>query len=232
MTDYIPERKQYYVVLRGAFNPLMFQPEWFGRNDVIAHEEVTYARNQSNAQPTIVTPQLTLFRTTQFIVTVDSATFQVVAQKEPLVTLKDFVRKTFEKLGGITIGAYGLNFSAHYKFANEELINTFADRLAPKQYWRSLLGDDINSKNRKGGLTSIQMHKFKDNNEGNISILLEQSAHVRPGIWLACNDHVNVNENDSEAEIAIEKLASTFDGSFECMKKIQLDLIMETMKDE
>ena len=79
MPDFSPERKQYSIVLLGTFNPLMFQPEWFGRNDVISIEEVEFARNPNNALPTIITPQITQFRTSQLFVTVEIERFMVRA---------------------------------------------------------------------------------------------------------------------------------------------------------
>ena len=116
MTYKAPERKQYSIVLVGAFNPLMFQPEWFGKNDIISAEEVAFTKNRDNSSPTIIMPELTNFRTSQLNVSIDTSRFQIVAEKEPLITIKDFVKKTFERLGGLTITSFGYNYSAHYKF--------------------------------------------------------------------------------------------------------------------
>jgi len=225
-----PERKQFSIVLVGTFNPTMFQPEWFGRNDVISAEEVEFARNKSNALPTIITPGLTLFRTSQLSIRIEEDRFQVVAEKEPLLTIKDFARKTFEKLGGLTITAFGYNYSAHYKFVTEAALNDFADKVAPKKYWISLLGEDISGSDRKGGLGSLQMVKHKEDNKGQVSIVLQGSFHVHPGIFLACNDHTNINETDSAADIVMEKIEQSFNESFLSMASIQNTLIAETIK--
>jgi hypothetical protein len=234
MTKYVPERKQFSIVLVGTFNPLMFQPEWFGKNDVISPEEVEFARNQSNNIPTIITPQLTVFRTSQLSIRIEQDRFLVLAEKEPLLIIKDFVKKTFEKLGGLTITAFGYNYSAHYKFNSEPEIHAFADKLTPKQYWRALLGNDVTGDDRKGGLSSLQMHQYKDGNEGMISIVLQRSVHLKPepGIFLICNDHTNISDDDSSAEVVIEKINKSFEASFTNMARIQDDLIMETTKDE
>jgi hypothetical protein len=232
MANFAPERKGYSIVLIGTFNPLMFQPEWFGKNHVIATEEVEYARNQSNSLPTLITPQLTLFRTSQLSVKIEIDRFQVVADKEPLITIKDFVKKTFEKLGGLTITAYGYNYSAHYKFGSESEIHAFADKLTPKKYWHALLGNDVEGDDRRGGLSSLQMHKSKENGEGQISLILQRSAYVPSGIFLACNDHVILKEDDSSAYIVMELIENTFEMAFNNMAKIQDELIVETTKNE
>jgi len=227
-----PERKQYSIVLIGLFNPLMFQPEWFGKNDVISTEDAEFARSQDNSLPTIITPQLTLFRTSQLSITVEPNRFQVVAEKEPMITIKDFTKKTFEKLGGLTIKAYGFNFSAHYRFENEIKINAFADKLTPKQYWESLLGKDISGENRKGGLSLLQMSQEKENGKGQIFVALQRSVHITHGIFLTCNDHTNIDEGDSAADIVMEMIESDFGTSFENMTKIQKGIIAEASKNE
>jgi len=232
MAKLTPERKQYSVALIGTFNPLMFQPEWFGRNNVISPEEIEFARNQSNVLPTIVTPQLTIFRTSQLSIRVEENSFQVVAEKEPLISVKDFVKKTFEKLGGLTIRAFGYNYSAHYEFESIAARNIFADKLTPKQYWNILLGKDVSGDDRKGGLAALQMYKYKEDNKGQISVVLQPSAHIKTGIFITCNDHTNIHEDDSAAEIVMEIIDKSFDESFLYMEKIQNDLIAETTKDE
>ena len=135
-------------------------------------------------------------------------------------------------MGGLTIKAYGFNYSAHYKFDSEPRIHAFADKLTPKRYWGSLLVEDVAGDNRKGGLFSLQMYQPKEDGEGQITILLQRSAPVKTAIYLSCNDHVNINDDDSSAEVAMEKIENTFDASFVNMAKLQNDLIEETMKDE
>jgi hypothetical protein len=61
---------------------------------------------------------------------------------------------------------------------------------------------------------------------------LQRSIFVKPGIFLTCNDHANIRDDDSAAEVVMEKINNTFDTSFANMEKIQKDLITETMKNE
>lgn len=227
-----PERKQYSIVLIGEFNPVMFQPEWFSKNGIIAPEEVDFARNQTSTCPIIVTPQLTLFKTSQFNVKIEQKRFQVVADKEPLIAIKDFVLKTFEKLGGFIIKAFGFNFSAHYNVVDKETYQKIGDRLAPKDYWGSLLGDEVDGVDRKSGLTGIEMRKTKSDGTGHISVLLQPSSFIQPGVFMNCNNHTNLNDEDSMAEIVIEKIEQVFENSFADMREIQLDVLNEVIKND
>ena len=232
MDDFTPERKQFAIVLAGTFNPLMFQPEWFGRYGVISQEEVESSRNQSNAQPTIITPQLSFFRTSQLNVSVDEARFQVQAEKEPFLLVKDFVKNTFERLGGLTLSAYGFNYSAHYKFRGEAELNAFADRLAPKQYWRTLLGKDVSGDNRTGGLIAIHMSQAKEQADGLINVQLQRSVLTFPGVFIHCNDHTDAKKDRSSADDVIEELDKRFESSLAFLLKIQNDLLTEATKND
>lgn len=229
---FIPERKQFSIVLLGDFNPAMFQPEWFSKNNIIPPEEVDFARNQSTTCPIIVTPQLTLFKTSQFSVKIEQKRFQVVADKEPIIALKDFILKTFEKLSGYVITAFGFNFNAHYNVGDLETYQKIGDRLAPKDYWGKLLGDEVSGLDRKSGLTTLEMRKTKEENAGYIAIILQPSAFIHPGVFMNCNDHFNLSKDDSMAEIVIEKIEQVFDSSFESMKEMQVNILSEVVRED
>lgn len=225
-----PEKKQYSIVLVGDFNPVMFQPEWFSRNLIISPEEVDFAKSQTATAPLIVTPQLTAFKTSQFSIKIEQKRFQVICEKEPFILIKDFVVKTFEKLGGYTLNAYGFNYSAHYAVDTLETYQRIGDNLAPKQYWSSLLGDEIEGTERKSGLTAIQMQKNKEDKKGQISLILQPSILLKPGVFMSCNDHSNIDMENSNAEQVIEQINRAFDESVEFMSKIQIDLLTEAIK--
>lgn len=225
-----PEKKQYSIVLLGDFNPMMFQPEWFNRNLIISPEEVDFAKSQTAATPLIVTPQLTAFRTSQFSIKIEQKRFQVVCEKEPFIVIKDFIVKTFEKLGGYTINAYGFNYSAHYAVDSLETYQKIGDNLAPKKYWESLLGDEITGTERKSGLTAIQMQKNKEEKKGQISLILQPSIILKPGVFISCNDHTNIDIEDSNAEQVVDQINKNFDDSIEFMNKVQIDLLTEAIK--
>ena len=228
---YNPERKQYSIVLIGEFNPGMFHPEWFCRNDILSREDVAFACADTNKYPLINTQQITMFKTTQLTVKIETNRFQVVAEKEPLVSLKDFVVKCFDKLGSYVIKAYGFNYSAHYKIDSESKYQEIGDKLAPKEYWADLLGNDISGDDRKGGLCEIQMSEQKADEKGSISMLLQPSAQVKPGVFISCNDHNEVADDDNFAEVVIEKINDRFDSSFESMKILQVSLLTKVCEE-
>lgn len=225
-----PEKEQYSIVLVGDFNPMMFQPEWFSRNLIISPEEVDFAKSQTALSPLIVSPQLTAFKTSQFSIKIEQKRLQVVCEKEPFIVIKDFVLKAFEKLGGFTISAYGFNYSAHYAIDTLETFQKIGDNLAPKKYWESLLGDEVTGTERKSGLAAIQMQKTKEEKRGQISLILQPSILIKTGVFMSCNDHTNVDIEDSNAEQVSEQINENFDKSVAFMRKIQIDVLNEASK--
>lgn len=225
-----PEKHQYSIVLIGDFNPAMFHPEWFKRNNIIPPEDVDVARDQSQQNSIIVTPQLTIFKTSQLNIKVDQNRFEVVADKEPFISVIDFATKTFDNLGGYIIKAFGFNYSAHYRVDDVSMLQRIGDNLAPKIYWKTLLGDEITGDNRRSGLTAIQMQKYKTDDTGQYTVILQPSNFIRPGIFMSCNDHTNLSAENNLAENVIDNIIQTYEKSLEFMEKIQTDLIAEVIK--
>lgn len=228
---YTPEKKQCSVVLIGDFNPLMFQPEWFKRNEIISPEEVDIAETNKTA-PMVISNQITVFKTSQLEIRIEQKRFQVVAEKEPFIVLKDFVTKTFEKLGGLIITAIGFNYSAHYDIGDKSKFQLIGDRLAPKKYWQVLLEEEVTGDDRKSGLTSITMQKNFDDEKGHISMTLQPSVFFKPGVFITCNSHTNFKDDDSIADNVMETINESFELSFEKMKHLQENLLIEVLKED
>lgn len=230
-TVYVPEKSQCSIVLIGNFNPFMFQPEWFKRNGIISPEEVDIAEN-TKTSPMVISNQITMFKTSQFDIRIEQNRFQIIAEKEPFIVLKDFVIKTFENLGGLIISAVGFNYNAHYSISEKSKYQLIGDRLAPKKYWNSLLKEEVTGDDRKSGLISISMQKCKDNERGHLSMVLEPSSVIIPGVYIGCNNHTNFKDDNSIADNVMEEIDTSFENSFEEMKQFQQDLLVEVLKED
>ena len=223
-------KSEYSVALIGKFNPSMFNPEWFCKNNVISQEDVDFAQSQQANFPCIVTPQITIFKTSQFYVRIEEGKIGLILEKEPYVLIKDFLMKTFENLGSITITAFGFNYDAHYKIASSQLYQKIGDRLAPKSYWEMLLGDEIKGDNRQSGLIALQMRKNKSDGTGYIQFKVSPSNLFIPGVILYCNDHYVLSSDEQSAEDAIRNINVIFDNSFQTMKELHEDLLRRVIQ--
>lgn len=222
------KRKRISIVLVGEFNPAMFQPEWFARNDIISVEEASIAKDSDGA-PLVVTPQITMFKTSMLDVRIEQKRFVVSSQKEPWDLVKDFVGKTFEKLSGMSIKAYGYNYDAHYYVGGAENLNSIGNCLAPKQYWGALFEDDVNCSESGNGLSSMKMLKTKADGNGRVTVMVEPSVHEKNGLFMTCNDHNDVLQDESLAEYVIPQIVESFDATLSSLRKIQEDVITEVL---
>ena len=221
----IPEKKQYSIVALGNFNPEMFQPQWFCRQGIISQEDADFAVDQNSSSPLIVTPQITLFRTPQMTVQIATKRFEVKAEKEPLITLIDFISKTFENLGAYSIPAFGFNYIANYEMKSVEEYHRIGDKLAPKGFWEDLLEDEITGNDRKSGLVSLQMKKKKKNSDDYILFTLQGSPFVTNAFMLSCNDHNTMSDENQSAEYVIELINKRYEEAFDNMSNLQVKLM-------
>lgn len=228
--SFVPERQQYSIVLIGHFNPAMFHPDWFCKNEIISAEDAATALNEDSKTPLLLSNQLTMFNTTQFYVKIEPNRFQLVADKEPLDTLKDFIINTLACLGSTDIRAYGYNYSAHYAIPSDEMYQMIGDNLAPKKYWGMLLGDEVTGVKRKSGLIGLQMQKTKEDERGKITLTFQPSAQLKRGVFIACNNHNVMKDDENSAEYVLKQINTEFKDAMIYMKDLQLNLMDEVTK--
>lgn len=226
------ELKGSSVVVIGHFNPAMFHPYWFEKNNVITKDEAELAVGRKDSFQMILTGPLTLFRTEEIFVRVEENKMQIEAVNNVLTLLKDFVCKTFQALFSYEIKAFGYNFMAHYRVESKELYQTIGDKLAPKKYWSKLLGDDVEGVDRKGGLRQMRMTEQKSDDSGQIIINFEPSIRVKPlGVYIACNDHYNLKENMQDGQSLAQIVSETFDERMSYLEELQQDLLKKLINE-
>jgi hypothetical protein len=104
-----PEISSVTIVLRGHFNPKIFQPFWFSR-----HRLITDAAAES-ADINLIHPTASEFSINEhFSLHVDLTTFSITRLEAPLVLIADIVGRVFgELLPHTPIGQLGINRLAH-----------------------------------------------------------------------------------------------------------------------
>src|ERR1700683_595624 len=105
-----PEIVNASIVLVGSFNPLIFQPEWFLRQNLLSKSDV------ESAEIKLLHSQLCNFETERFIIQVQPERFVAVSKastnSEPL---RDLVSGTFFILENTPVNAIGLNSQMHFQ---------------------------------------------------------------------------------------------------------------------
>jgi len=183
------------IVLVGAFNPVIFQPMWFGRQGLLREAEA------DAADIVLVHPQLTHFRTDWLEVQVTHDRFVAISRnggyEGPLL---DIVQGTFAILQHTPVKALGMNREAKLQFDTVDRWHRFGDTLVPKEVWRSIL--------HSPGLCAVQMQSPRTEKDSFLNVFVTSVGEKRAD--------VNLNENRSapvpeSAESAMAVLRGSWD---------------------
>ncbi|MGH7802265.1 MAG: hypothetical protein ACREOW_16845 [Thermodesulfobacteriota bacterium] len=122
------------IVLVGDFNPKIFQPAWFGMEGLIRKNEVETADIQ------IIHSDVVAFNVKDWLsfnVTRERLSAET-AQEAYYEILRDLIVGTFKILRHTPIKMMGINHTRHFLMDSEQEWHKFGDKLAPKEYWKSL----------------------------------------------------------------------------------------------
>lgn len=183
MANRVPEINTSTIVLVGSFNPAIFQPEWFSKQELLPEGEV------DSAEIKVITPQISQFETERFVVQVTTDRFAGVAKASTNpAPLKDLVMGTFSVLEHTPVTAMGLNNHMHFSMPTTEDWHSVGDRLAPKDGWKGVLEGrpGLLSLTVQGELTAIAGAKFQ--------IKVEPSTQVPKGVYFETNEHYPTSE--------------------------------------
>ncbi len=172
------------IVLIGAFEPAVLQPDWFATQGLISHEETYVAEIQMNRQDSVA------FTTDLF---------EVKAKRDQLLvgtTHGPSFQRLTDVVSGVLallqpdISKVGINRDTHFALPTVEAWREIARRLAPPDSWDLLLPNP--------GMRSLAIQGSRpDRQPGAVLVRVEPSVRVRPGIYVQVNDHFEVSEAPS-----------------------------------
>ena len=176
-----PEAEGLDVVLVGSFNPAIFHPEWFFRQDLIAEQEAREAKiNDVSGEITIVQMCGILL---QCVGDRFSFSTRNISNAE---RMQDLIRRTFALLSHTPITACGINPHVQYSVGNVDYWHKIGHTLAPKGLiWNELL--------ETPGMQSLTVKApRKGEYPGEINVTVEPSVKHPPGIFLKVNYHYSL----------------------------------------
>jgi hypothetical protein len=183
------ERQGVSIVTVGQFNPLLFHPFWFAANDLIRSEEA------EAAEIDIIHRQATSFKADWFTLQVDDTkiSFESVDPGK-FKPLRDLVFGTFATIEDANINQFGLNRNLHYQMPSKEAWHAFGHFYTPKDSWSKLLENP--------GMLSLSITGKRSECEAQaVTIKIEPSLKVRPGVYIHVNQHYDLtldNRNKTE----------------------------------
>lgn len=170
------------IVIIGSFNPQIFQPAWFANEGLVRKGEAETAKI-AIIHNRIVSFSAEFFR---LEVTSDRIIF-AVTQRQFYEPLRDLALGTFRILRHTPLFSLGLNMDFHFLMESEDASHLIGHRFAPKGPWEGLLENP--------GLSSLSLRgKRPDSYEGAITVKIEPSPQVNPGVLVSINDHYTLLE--------------------------------------
>lgn len=172
------------IVLIGDFNPKIFHPTWFSREELIKKQD------EEDSKIEIIRPELVSIDFGWMKLQVTRDRFQVSTLQEPYYEpMRDLVIGTFNTLSHTPIKMLGINSEVHYLMPNEAVWHALGDKLAPKSLWNNILA--------KPGLSTMTMEgKREDGYGGFIHVRVGPSSDIKPGVVISINDHLDLSPSD------------------------------------
>ena len=203
------------IVLLGSFNPQIFLPTWFSNQDLIRKEESEAATIE------VVHREVVVFSTDWFRLEVlpERVVFSA-SQTQFYEVLRDLVLGTFKILRHTPTVKLGINRSIHFLINSVEEWHALGNRLAPKEPWGGIL--------ETPGLATLTIQaKRPDESKGYVSVKVEPSKKVAPGVFIVVNDHFEVKDESSAqgADEILEILEKSWSGSIARSLKIAQTLV-------
>lgn len=185
-----PEISGTNIVLIGSFNPKIFQPEWFLRQNLLPKSEAEAADIK------VVHPEICYFETERFVIQVTSQRFLAAskagANAEPL---RDLVSGSFFILEHTPASAMGLNSQMHFQMNSEADWHKLGDKLAPKDGWEGILSG-------RPGMLSLAIQSGIDPTNGSrTTVKIEPSVRLKFGAYFEINENYPARSEDGLKEL-------------------------------
>lgn len=190
------------VVLVGAFNPHIFNPDWLARQDLVQKTEA------NGATIDIISQDISVFSLgwTRVQVGREIAAFST-NQPQNYDILRDLVSGIFKFLRHTPIFQFGINFQAHFKMETAEECVKIIERITPVAEWRKCL------ENPRTMTVTVRASRT-DGYEGNVNVTLEPSVVVQNAIYFRFNDHFELGTRTGD-ELACEKMIRILNAAFD-----------------
>jgi hypothetical protein len=214
------------IVLRGSFNPSIFQPFWMARQGLITDEAA------AAATVSVIHPEISQFAVeSEFILNVQSDRFQLSRATAPLVTVSDLCSRIFgDILPHTPVSQLGINRSVHFSVGSAQERDRIGKLIAPQGPWGEWgVGFSSDDPAQLGGLQTMTMinKKVSDREAGWIQARIEPSQAIgkgETGIFMEINDHYQIRDT-TDAVVVMGLLQERFDTSIANSDKI-IDQIM------
>jgi len=203
------------IVLVGAFNPAIFNPNWLAAQSVIKADEA------ADATVEVVHREIAQFTVGDLIFEITQDKFSLHTAAEPFVKGADVVMEIFGvALPHTPINAMGINYMAHFRVQSRKQQTALGRALAPVEPWGEWGAKVAQTETSTGGMTSLTMMQVEpgDRVAGNIAVTVQPSHRLQPpgtGVYVQINDHYEAGPDASVnfPELCVAKITPSLERS-------------------
>ena len=216
-----PDAEDISVVLIGSFNPGIFHPEWFRRQEILVPQEA------DEAKPRVVSPEVTevLFLDMKLNVFPDRFILET-HDASRAEKLQDVVINVLTCLPHTPVTACGLNNALHFDLKDEAYWHKIGHTLAPKEpVWNHVL-------ERPG----MEMLVIKGEREGqfpghiNVTVAPSKNPKMPRGIYIHSNFHFPVPRNESgmpDSDLVVPYIETEWKNALEQARRVAYRILSE-----
>lgn len=175
------------IVVRGDFNPAIFQPLWFAQQQLLKQKEADAAEIK------IIHPEVAAFQIEWLQMRITRDRFQAATNQEPYrEPLRDLVVGTFSLLSHTPFTALGVNHDFRFTLESEDAWHALGHRLAPKEDWEDVLEEP--------GMVNLTMRggKRPDKMKGYIQVTVSPLLDPKYGVHVNVNDHYALPDTSAD----------------------------------
>lgn len=203
------------IVVRGLFNPAIFQPQWLAFHELISDTEA------EGAEIKIIHPKVSSFNANWLDLTVTSDRLAMTTSQEAYFELlRDCAIGIFTILSETPIRALGINQTFHFALPSEDIWNDIGYTLVPKENWTDIL--------ERPGLRNLVAEGLRpDDYDGYIRVQVQPSNEVTHGVFIETNDHFQIATTDEiqpGTEELLKILSDEWDNSDSRGKKAAIEV--------
>jgi hypothetical protein len=185
-----PDAEEIVVVLIGSFNPAIFHPEWFRREEILLPKEVEDADvkivSTQATQVLFLDMQLDVFHNRLSLSTRDASRAE---------RLQDIVLNILHRLPHTPVTQCGINDSLQFEVGDESHWHKIGHTLVPKD----LIWNDVLENPGMNSLVVRGERAGKFPGQINVTVAPMMNAHIKFGLFVSSNYHYSIPEKDKDA---------------------------------
>lgn len=208
------------IVLVGSFNPGIFHPSWFEKQELLPTIET------QDAQIEVISNDVAIFVMSWVRIEVLGDRFVArTVDESKFGPLRDLVVGTFRFLEHTPVNQVGLNREIEYQLPTEDEWHTIGHKLTPKEPWLPFV--------KSPGMKSVMMEAQRDDErEGVLNITIKPVVNVpsKPRtVHIQVNDHIELGPEKTALD-ACKIVEETWETSLARAIKIGEGLIFGATK--